>query len=421
MAHETLPTGQSATASEVAAATRAWIADNVPAEWLAAARAGDSVRLREVRPADAYREWYPTLGKSGLPAPTWPTQYGGLDLSEAAGRAVGAELRVAQLPILNVLGLGLAGPTVLAHGTAEQKRSLLPGIVDNSQPWCQLFSEPSAGSDLAGLTTRAVREGDSWRVNGQKVWTSFAAGAAFGMLLARTDPSKPKHAGITFFALDMKSRGLTVRPLRQISGDADFNEVFLDDVQVPDSLRIGPVDGGWQVAVTTLMNERTTISGSGSGFRDRLSGRSVERLIEGAKLQAAAEGRLLRASTRECLTRLWMDERLVEWTNLRLRAARAAGQAPGAEASVVKLFQSEHNQRVQRMAMTLLGDRATSYGEGDRDASAVIHGYLHAFSDTIAGGTSEIQRNILGERVLRLPKEPGHDKNLAWADVPRGG
>lgn len=421
MAHETLPTGRSTTPAEIAEATRAWINDNVPSEWTSAAQLRDSARLREVRPADAYKEWYPTLGKSGLPAPTWPTEYGGLDLSDEAARAVGAELRAVQLPLLNVLGLGLAGPTVLEHGTEEQKLALLPGIVDNSQPWCQLFSEPSAGSDLAGLTTRAVREGDGWRVNGQKVWTSFAAGSAYGMLLARTDPSKPKHAGITFFALDMASPGLTVRPLRQISGDADFNEVFLDDVQVPDSLRIGPVNTGWQVAVTTLMNERTTISGSGSGFRDRLSGRSVDRLIDTAAKQAAAEGGAVRATARSGLTRLWMDDRLVEWTNLRLRAARAAGQAPGAEASVVKLFQSEHNQRVQRMAMSLLGDRATSREDDDRDASAIVHGYLHAFSDTIAGGTSEIQRNILGERVLRLPREPGHDKNLAWADVPRGG
>ena len=421
MTDETLPTGKAAATAHVTAATQAWIARNVPAEWLAAVQAGDSARLREVRPAEVYKEWYPVLGKSGLPAPTWPTEYGGLDLSDEAGRAVGAELRAAQLPLLNVLGLGLAGPTLLEHGTEEQKRWLLPGIVDNSQPWCQLFSEPSAGSDLAGLTTRAVREGDRWRVNGQKVWTSFAAGAAFGMLLARTDPSKPKHAGITFFALDMGLPGLTVRPLRQISGDADFNEVFLDDVLVPDSLRIGPVNAGWQVAVTTLMNERTTISGSGSGFRDRLSGRSVDRLIQTAVTQATADGGFVRPTARAALTRLWMDERLVEWTNLRLRTARAAGQAPGAEASVVKLFQSEHNQRVQRMAMLLLGDRATSREDGDRDAAAVVHGYLHAFSDTIAGGTSEIQRNILGERVLRLPREPGHDKNLPWSDVPRGG
>jgi alkylation response protein AidB-like acyl-CoA dehydrogenase len=168
------------------------------------------------------------------------------------------------------------------------------------------------------------------------------------------------------------------------------------------------------------MNERNTISGSGSGFRDRLSGRSVERLLDAA-IANASNGRALHGATRARLTRLWVDERLVEWTNLRLRAARAAGQSHGSQASVAKLFQSEHNQRVQRMAMTILGDRATARELDDRDASAIVHGYLHSFSDTIAGGTSEIQRNIIGERILGLPKEPAHDRNLPWRDVPRGG
>jgi alkylation response protein AidB-like acyl-CoA dehydrogenase len=421
MADTTLELSPDATAQEAGAAVADWIEREVPQAWLKAIRAGDLVQLRAARPTADYLAWYPTLGRTGLPAPTWPIEYGGLGLSDEAARAVVQELRNAHLPVLNVLGLGLAGPTLREHGTEDQKRSLLPGIVDNSQPWCQLFSEPGAGSDLAGLSTRAVAVDGAWQINGQKVWTSFATGAKFGMLLARTDPSLPKHAGITYFALDMESPGVTVRPLRQISGDADFNEVFLDDVIVPDSMRIGPLNAGWQVAVTTLMNERSTISGSGSGFRDRLSGRSVERLIETALAQGSESGQPLRATTRSALTQLWIDERLVEWTNLRLRTARAAGQPLGAEASVVKLFQSEHNQRVQRFAMRLLGGRAVAHAHNDRDAAAVVHGYLHSFSDTIAGGTSEIQRNILGERVLGLPREPQLDKGMAWADVPRGG
>lgn len=398
-------------------AAREWIAANVPGEWLDAARQGDIARLRSVRPVTVYTEWYPALARAGMVVPAWPVEHGGLGLEPETARAIDVELASARLARLNILGLGLAGPTILQWGTLEQQRRLLWPIVTNAEVWCQLFSEPGAGSDLAALGTRALREGDAWVVSGQKVWSSFAHTAQRGMLLARTDPDVPKHEGITWFALDMASPGIEVRPLRQLTGDAEFNEVFFDGVSVPDADRIGPPGAGWKVATTTLMNERATISGAGTGFAERLGGRSVERLVELAR--SLPERPADDPVVRQRLARLWSESRVIAWTNQRARATRSAGRPPGPEGSIGKLFHSEHNQRLQECAVNLLGARATARPEGDTDASGVVHGFLRSLAETIAGGTSEVQRNILGERVLGLPREPAEDRGVPWREIPR--
>lgn len=397
----------------VVRAVREWIDDNVPPAWREAATAPDPNVLRRARPLEEYKAWYPRFAASGLVVPAWPVEHGGLGLDRMAARVVDDELARAGLVRLNVLGIGLAGPTILAWGSSEQQRLFLPGIIDASDSWCQLFSEPGAGSDLAGLATRAVRDGDTWVITGQKVWTSFARDARFGMLLARTDPDQPKHLGISYFALDLRSPGVTIRPLRQLTGDAEFNEVFLDDVRVPDGNLIGPEGAGWKVAGTTLMNERVAISGSGGGFRERIGGRSVDRLIEGAHQSGRPE-----AVNRQRLAQLWIESRVIRWTNQRGKDLRIAGQV-GPDGSIGKLLQAEHNRRLQEAAVDLLGNRGMARAHDDDDARTAWYGFLRARANTIEGGTSEIQRNIIGERLLGLPRELSADKDRPWKDIAR--
>jgi alkylation response protein AidB-like acyl-CoA dehydrogenase len=254
------------------------------------------------------------------------------------------------------------------------------------------------------------------------VWSSFAHEARFGMLLARTDPEVPKHEGISYFLLDLLLPGVEVRPLRQITGDTEFNEVFLDDVTVPDSARLGPEGQGWSVAMTTLMNERSTISGSGSGFGDRFGGRSIERIIDLARRPAGPGVAPVSDDPvmRDRIVQMWIESRLLSWTNQRVRAARRAGREVGAEGSIGKLLHSEHNLRLQELAIAVLGARSGAHLESDSDAASVVYGFLRSRSETIAGGTSQVQRNILGERVLGLPREPAADRDMPWKDIPRG-
>ncbi len=235
-----------------------------------------------------YEAWYPTFGASGLVVPTWPVAYGGLDLGTAAAKAVDAELRPLNLGRLNPLGLNLAAPALFAHGTEAQRLRYLPPIVRNEEVWCQLFSEPGAGSDLASLATRAERDGDGWRVSGQKVWTTWAHLSDYGVLLARTDPDLPKRRGITYFLVDLHQPGVEVRPLRHLGGEVDFNEVFLDGAWVPDDQRVGEVGDGWRVANATLSGERQMVSGAGSGGVDRIGGSGATRLVEAARSRSAA-------------------------------------------------------------------------------------------------------------------------------------
>jgi alkylation response protein AidB-like acyl-CoA dehydrogenase len=290
--------------------------------------------------------------------------------------------------------------------------------------WCQLFSEPGAGSDFAGLGTRAVRDGDEWIVNGQKVWNTLAHLADFGMLVTRTDPDAPKHKGMTYFALDMHAPGVEVRPLRQITGEAEFNEVYLTDARVPDAHRIGDVGEGWRVSLTTLMNERNAI-GAGSGEGGSTPGGAAN---DAVALWQKIDEHDRRPADKDRLMRLWVQAEVGRLTNARAAQNARTGN-PGPEMSIAKLAYSELNKALYDFCMNLLGAGAlvgfdyTFRRPGDLDVSGSTHGERYAFlrvrANSIEGGTSEIMRNILGEQVLGLPGEPRVDKDLPWIDVPR--
>ncbi len=404
----------------VVAKVRRWIEEHVPAHWREAARGGFAA-IREVRTRDDYEEWYPVFGGSGLVAPTWPPRYGGLGVSREIARAIERELAPYNLGRLNPLGLNLAAPALFAHGTEEQRLRFLPRIVRAEELWCQLFSEPGAGSDLASLSTRAVREGERWVVSGQKVWSTWAGSADFGVLLARTNPDAPKRRGITYFVLGMRQEGVQVRPLRHMGGEVDFYEVFLDGAVVPDTQRVGEVDGGWAVAGSTLSGERQMVAGSGSGGVDRIGSSGATRLVDMARRQRLSEG-----EPRDALVRLYAEELIRDWTNQRVRAQLGAGRAPGPESSIGKVHQGELNQRVQLMATDLLGTASIAWpaegGPGGYASSLPyeVAGMLRSRANTIEGGTSEVNKNILGERVLGLPREPDPYQGVAWKEVPRG-
>jgi alkylation response protein AidB-like acyl-CoA dehydrogenase len=318
----------------------------------------------------------------------------------------------------NPIGYGMAAPTIATHGTEEQRRRYLRPLFTGEEIWCQLFSEPGAGSDVAGLSTRAVRDGDEWIVSGQKVWTTVAHVASFGLLLARTDPEVPKHRGLTYFIVDMKSEGVEVRPLRQMTGDAEFNEVFFSEVRIPDANRLDAVGAGWRVATTTLMNERVAIGG---GVPTRVM-RPIDLAVKIYK------SRVRSAAERDRLMRIWVTDEVSRLTNARARELRHAG-APGPEGSVAKLAMAEHNKRVYELCVDLEGMAGTLYPRGyemrrpDRPGFQTVDdpqfGFLRARANSIEGGTSEIMRNILGERILGLAGEPRSDKDRPWSEVPR--
>jgi alkylation response protein AidB-like acyl-CoA dehydrogenase len=424
---------------DVIASVREWIDEHVPATWREAAARGGAAAIREVRPRDEYESWYPVFGRSGLVAPNWPVEYGGLGVSPPLARRIETELRPYNLGRLNPLGLNLAAPALFAHGTDEQRLRFLPPIVRNEEMWCQLFSEPGAGSDLASLATRAERDGDEWVVTGQKVWTTWAHLADFGVLLARTDPDAPKRKGITYFLINLRQPGVEVRPLRHLTGEIDFNEVFLDRARVPDHQRIGAINDGWRVANATLSGERQMVAGSGSGGVDRIGGSSVERLVISASERAGEHGSgdVSDAVVRQRLMRLLSEERIRAWTNQRVRVGLRAGRPPGPESSVGKVHQGELNQRVQLLATDLLGAGAMAWESplwrhrtGDQDAEVSadrygaalpyeVRGMLRSRANTIEGGTTEVNKNIIAERVLGLPREPDPWRDAPWRDIPR--
>ena len=310
----------------------------------------------------------------------------------------------------------MAAQTVYAHGTDEQRHRYLKPLFTGEEIWCQLFSEPGAGSDVAALSTRAVRDGDEWVVNGQKVWTTLAHVARWGLLVARTDPDQPKHKGMTYFVVDMTAPGVEVKPLRQITGDAEFNEVFFTDVRIPDNERLGDIGEGWRVALTTLMNERVAI---GSGVAPRGSGPIAEAVKLYQERRAGDE------AMRDRLMSLWVAVEVTRLTNLRAAENRRRG-TPGPEGSTGKLAFAELNKQVYELCMELLGAEGMLYGsyEIERSASAMQsktlqQAFLRARANSIEGGTSEIMRNILGERVLGLPGDVRVDKELPWSQVPR--
>jgi alkylation response protein AidB-like acyl-CoA dehydrogenase len=393
---------------DVVATTRAWAADHVPAAWQEAARAGGHAAIRRVRSRADYEAWYPVFAAAGLVAPTWPIAYGGLDLTPAAARAVDGELAPFNLGRLNPLGLNLAAPALFAHGTEAQRLRFLPPIVRNEEVWCQLFSEPGAGSDLASLAMRAEPGGDGWALTGQKVWNTWAHLADWAVVLARTDPDVPKRRGITYFLLDMHQPGVEVRPLRHMGGAVEFNEVFLDGARVPDDQRVGAVGDGWRVANATLSGERQMVSGSGSGGVDRIGGSGSRHLLELAHHPAA--------TTRQRLAQVHAEERLRDWTNQRVRASVRAGRSPGPESSIGKVHQGDLNQRTQLLATDLLGLAAQAW---EREVPFEVTGMLRSRANTIEGGTTEVNKNILGERVLGLPREPDPWQDAPWKEVPR--
>ena len=352
----------------------------------------------------------------GLARVDYPRGHGGLDappklqevvdsLLEKAGRRYGW--------FRNPMGIGMCGPTIVARGTEAQMDRFLRPIFTAEEIWCQLFSEPGAGSDVASLATRAERDGDEWVINGQKVWTSSAHLARWGLLLARTDPDAPKHRGITAFIIDMHQPGVEVRPLRQMSGSSGFNEVFFTDARTPDWLRIGEPGEGWSVATATLMNERVSIGGN---IVPRGTGP-----IAGA-VAAWRERADKDPARRDTLVRLWVEAEVLRLGNLRAQALRHKG-VPGPEGSILKLGSALLGQRIASFTVDLMGPKGllcSGYDAGREEMSSdPVLAFLGAQSSTIAGGTSEIIRNILGERVLGLPKEPGLDPNTPWSQIPR--
>jgi alkylation response protein AidB-like acyl-CoA dehydrogenase len=316
----------------------------------------------------------------------------------------------------DLIGHGMGAPMMIAHATVEQRRRYLRPLFTGEEVWCQLFSEPGAGSDVAGLATRAVRDGDEWVVTGQKVWTTVAHIAKWGMLVARSDPHLPKHQGLTYFILDMEANGVDIRPLRQITGEAEFNEVYLTDVRLPDSARIGEPGDGWRVALTTLMNERVAI-GARPGPRN--SGAIADLVDVWRRAGAPAE-------RRDELMKLWVAAEAARLTNLRAHHNRVAG-TPGPEGSTAKLVYSELNKQIYELATDLLGPEGMLYDSyeyrvpdpSEPASEDVRRRFLRSRANSIEGGTSEIMKNILGERVLGLPGEPRVDKDVSWSQSRR--
>jgi alkylation response protein AidB-like acyl-CoA dehydrogenase len=411
-----LPITDATTAADAVAIVERWVKTGVPESWRAAAAEGPAA-LRSVRSPAQYRQWYPNFAEAGLVVPTWLPEHGGLGITDDVARAIEPALAPLRLTRLNPLGLNNVAAALFSHGSEEQRLRFLPPIVRNEEKWCQLFSEPGAGSDLASLATRAVRDGNDWVISGQKVWTTWADEADFAILLARTDPEEPKHKGITYFLLDMHQPGVEVRPLRQITGDAEFNEVFLDDARVLDAHRVGDVNNGWRVSASTLSSERQMVSGSGSGGMGRLGGSSTERLIT----LAQECGRWDDPVVRHKVMRLWAQEQIRGWTNARVRAALSAGQSPGAASSIGKVHQATLNQQIQDLMVDLLGTAAVAWpATDDEDAlPREVQGMLRSLANSTEGGTTDINKNILGERVLGLPKEPDPWKGKPWKDIPR--
>ncbi|GAB2662785.1 acyl-CoA dehydrogenase [Saccharopolyspora gloriosae] len=359
---------------------------------------------------------------AGLAWVNYPVGLGGRDAPRELQTVVDAEFAAAgapdNAPSRNGIGLGMAAPTILRFGTDEQRARYLRPLWTGEEIWCQLFSEPGAGSDLAALATRAVRDGDDWIVEGQKVWTSFAHKAKWAILVARSDPDAPKHKGLSYFVCDMTDPNVEVRPLRQITGEAEFNEVFLNGVRIPDSQRLGEIGQGWQVAMGTLMNERVAIGGGNTGRESGMIGVVARKWRDDPEVRTpGAHDRLLR---------LWVEAEATRLTGQRLRQQLAVG-TPGPEGSAVKLAFSRLNQEISGFELELLGEQGLSYGDWTQRRPETVdftgrdpgYRYLRAKGNSIEGGTSEVLRNVIAERVLGLPPEIRTDKDVPWKELPR--
>ena len=379
----------------------------------------DDPRRAEVRawlaenPAPGGRQ----LAEAGLVAPHWPRPWG-LGADPVHQLLIDEELaRAGVRRPMNPIGIGWAGPTLLHAGTEEQQRRHLPPLLSGEELWCQLFSEPGAGSDLANLSTRAVRDGDSWIVSGQKVWTTYAHVARFGILVARTDPDAPKHRGISYFICPMDLPGIDVRPIVDMTGAHAFNEVFLDDVRLPPGCLVGPENGGWALAKVTLSNERVSLSSGGALWGAGPSAADLLALVR-------RRGGVADPALRQRLAALWIEAEVLRLIRLRTVTAAVKGEAPGPEASIRKVLADEHGQAVMTLAKDLAGAAGMLSGGGpgagplgagdDRGWAA---GFLYARALTVGGGTGEVQRNIVAERVLGLPHDVDVEAGRTWAET----
>jgi alkylation response protein AidB-like acyl-CoA dehydrogenase len=395
------------TASEAAfrAEARAWLEANaVPKGHPDDFSVGAFGDLDEDDYVDRVRQWQRTLHEGGYAALTWPRSAGGgghPPIHQSIFNQEQARFGVTVGPL--VIAIGMVGPTLLRHGSPEQQARFLPPMLRGEEVWCQLFSEPGAGSDLASLSTRAERDGDEFVVTGQKVWTSAVSRAQWGILLARTDPDVPKREGITYFLLDMSTPGIDARPLRQMTGDAHFAEVFLDEVRIPAENVVGEVGGGWAAAKTTLTAERGAIAGGSTGV-------DAAALIE----LATGRGRTTDPVLRDALVRAHVRQELLRFLRYRTLTALSQGRRPGPEASIMKLAYATHLSELTATALAVQGPLATLDGD-----VLPVHGmwskrFLHSPSLHIAGGSDEIQRNIVGEQVLGLPPEPSVDRGVPF-------
>jgi alkylation response protein AidB-like acyl-CoA dehydrogenase len=397
---------------------RAWLRSN------AEPRAGDdnpAALFMEHEDEDAWvsesRRWQRRLFEAGWTGITWPEEYGGRGLSPAHQIVWQVESSRYQIPTeVFGIGIGMGGPTVIAWGTEDQKRRWLRPMLRGDEIWCQLFSEPNAGSDVAGLQTRAVRDGDEWIVNGQKVWISGSHYSKWGMLLARTDPDVPKHRGLTYFVIDMEQPGVEVRPLRQMTGGANFTEVYFTDARVPGDGLLGAPGAGWSVAVTTLMNERTSIGaagglagGTGPAALRRLAAEAADRTGGALVPDPALRDRLVDVAIRS---------RVVELHAARIVAGLARGEIPTAEGSIAKLLLTDLLERIATLGVDLAGPYGALAGPDALADGQWAQAFLGYPGMRIAGGTDQIMRNVIGERVLGLPGEPRLDRDVPFREVP---
>jgi alkylation response protein AidB-like acyl-CoA dehydrogenase len=375
---------------------REWLHANLPWEYGVGLPPRPEDLAEEVHEG---RVWQAKLAAARLVGVTWPARYGGRGAGPLEHYIVQEELARARAPeLVGRIGLNLAGPTLLAHGTDQQKERWLPGILDASTLFCQLFSEPDAGSDLTGLRTAAARVDGGWRVTGQKVWTSYAQFADWGICLARTDSAAPKRHGISYVVVDMRDPGVEVRPLVQLTGDAEFNEVFLDDVFVADDQLVGEVNRGWAVASSTLSHERGT-----NPRQLVIHAQLIEELVR----LAVANGSYDDPQVRQGLMEAFVGVRLFQLNNWRSLSRLAKGQAPGPEGSALKLYWSEMSQRLHEVAMAVLGTSSPLWrgADGNPGDGAWQRSWLYYHGASIWAGTNEIQRTIIGERVLGLPRD----------------
>ncbi len=395
-----------------------WLQSVLPLGWIEGIRDGDEELFKEARAKWDVLTWMKTIGDSGYAAPLWPIEYGGLSGHTWMQQIIREELGNYRLPLagFNLLGVGLAGPTIIEHGSQGQKERYLKKILTGEEIWCQLFSEPGSGSDLASVATRAVKDGDEWIINGQKVWTTIAQFSKFGMLLARTDPDKPKHEGLSYFILDMKTPGVDVRPLKQMTGSSEFNEVFFSDVRIPAENLVGSEGDGWRCARTTLMNERSTLAGLSIDETTFIGGSARK---DPWQLFVDMIPNTKDPQIRQKMAQFYIESTVKEITGLRANLKRMRGETPGPEGGVNKVFNAEYNKRKSSFTVDANGMRAIAWAKDDSTAEGIATRFLRARANTIEGGTSEILRNQMSERILGLPREIEVDKDVPFKEIKR--